>query len=166
MTVAVLRLGHRPLRDKRITTHIALVARAFGADKMIMSVEDIGIKKSVEKLVKRWGGDFSVDTVEDWRTYIKEFNGSIVHLTMYGMPVDEMIGDIEGNTLVVVGAEKVPRDVFDLTDYNVSIGTQPHSDVSSLAIFLDMLFKGKSIEKDFNGKLKIQPSSRSKIVRS
>ncbi|MEE9474250.1 MAG: tRNA (cytidine(56)-2'-O)-methyltransferase [Candidatus Hydrothermarchaeaceae archaeon] len=166
MTVAVLRLGHRPLRDKRITTHIALVARAFGADKMIMSVEDIGIKKSVEKLVKRWGGDFSVDTVEDWRTYIKEFNGSIVHLTMYGMPVDEMIGDIEGNTLVVVGAEKVPRDVFDLTDYNVSIGTQPHSEVSSLAIFLDRLFKGKSIEKDFNGKLKIQPSSRSKIVRS
>lgn len=166
MTVAVLRLGHRPLRDKRITTHIALVARAFGADKMIMSVEDIGIKKSVEKLVKRWGGDFSVDTVEDWRTYIKEFNGSIVHLTMYGMPVDEMIGDIEGNTLVVVGAEKVPRDVFDLTDYNVSIGTQPHSEVSSLAIFLDRLFRGKSIEKDFNGKLKIQPSSRSKIVRS
>lgn len=166
MTVAVLRLGHRPLRDKRITTHIALVARAFGADKMIMSVEDIGIKKRVEKLVKRWGGDFSVDTVEDWRTYIKEFNGSIVHLTMYGMPVDEMIGDIEGNILVVVGAEKVPRDVFDLTDYNVSIGTQPHSEVSSLAIFLDRLFKGKSIEKDFNGKLKIQPSSRSKIVRS
>jgi tRNA (cytidine56-2'-O)-methyltransferase len=166
MTVAVLRLGHRPLRDKRITTHIALVARAFGADKMIMSVEDIGIKKIVEKLVKRWGGDFSVDTVEDWRTYIKEFKGSIVHLTMYGMPVDEMIGDIEGNILVVVGAEKVPRDVFDLTDYNVSIGTQPHSEVSSLAIFLDRLFKGKSIEKDFNGKLKIQPSSRSKIVRS
>lgn len=166
MTVAVLRLGHRPLRDKRITTHIALVARAFGADKMIMSVEDIGIKKSVEKLVKRWGGDFSVDTVEDWRTYIKEFKGSIVHLTMYGMPVDEMIGDIEGNILVVVGAEKVPRDVFDLTDYNVSIGTQPHSEVSSLAIFLDRLFRGKSIEKDFNGKLKIQPSSRSKIVRS
>ncbi len=166
MTVAVLRLGHRPLRDKRITTHIALVARAFGADKMIMSVEDIGIKKSVEKLVKRWGGDFSVDTVEDWRTYIKEFKGSIVHLTMYGMPVDEMIGDIEGNFLVVVGAEKVPRDVFDLTDYNVSIGTQPHSEVSSLAIFLDRLFNGKSIEKDFNGKLKIQPSSRSKIVRS
>lgn len=166
MTVAVLRLGHRPLRDKRITTHIALVARAFGADKMIMSVEDIGIKKRVEKLVKRWGGDFSVDTVEDWRTYIKEFKGSIVHLTMYGMPVDEMIGDIEGNILVVVGAEKVPRDVFDLTDYNVSIGTQPHSEVSSLAIFLDRLFRGKSIEKDFNGKLKIQPSSRSKIVRS
>lgn len=166
MTVAVLRLGHRPLRDKRITTHIALVARAFGADKMIMSVEDIGIKKSVEKLVKRWGGDFSVDTVEDWRTYIKEFNGSIVHLTMYGMPVDEMIGDIEGNILVVVGAEKVPRDVFDLTDYNVSIGTQPHSEVSSLAIFLDRLFKGKGIEKDFNGKLKVQPSSQSKIVRS
>lgn len=166
MTVAVLRLGHRPLRDKRITTHIALVARAFGADKMLMPVEDSGIEKSVGKLVKRWGGDFSVDTVEDWKACMNEFEGSVVHLTMYGMPIDEMIGDIEGDILVVVGAEKVPGEVFDLTDYNVSIGTQPHSEVSALAIFLDRLFKGESIGKDFKGKLKIQPSSRSKIVKS
>jgi tRNA (cytidine56-2'-O)-methyltransferase len=31
--LAVFRLGHRVQRDKRLTTHVALVARAFGADK-------------------------------------------------------------------------------------------------------------------------------------
>ncbi len=30
MMIAVLRLGHRPERDKRITTHVALTSRAFG----------------------------------------------------------------------------------------------------------------------------------------
>ncbi|MHC1579644.1 MAG: tRNA (cytidine(56)-2'-O)-methyltransferase, partial [Candidatus Alkanophagales archaeon] len=28
MEVVVLRLGHRPERDKRVTTHVGLVARA------------------------------------------------------------------------------------------------------------------------------------------
>ena len=166
MTVTVLRLGHRPLRDKRITTHIALVARAFGADKMLMPVKDETVEKSVEKLVENWGGDFSADTVEDWKSYIRDFKGTVVHLTMYGMPVDEMIGDIKGDILMVVGSEKVPREVFDLTDYNISIGNQPHSEVSALAIFLDRFFRGESLKKRFSGKLSIQPSKQSKIVKS
>jgi tRNA (cytidine56-2'-O)-methyltransferase len=167
MTAAVLRLGHRPFRDRRITTHIALVARAFGADKMVMSVKDEGVEKSVEKLVKRWGGDFFVDTVEDWKAYIKDFKGSVVHMTMYGMPVDEMIGKIRGdNVLVVVGSKKVPGEIFDLADYNISIGNQPHSEVSALAIFLDRFFMGEGLRKRFKGKLSIRPSNRSKIIKS
>ena len=166
MTVEVLRLGHRPLRDKRITTHVALVARAFGADKMVMPEHDENIEKSVESLVENWGGDFSIETTGDWKSYVKSFEGSVVHLTMYGVPVDEMIEDVGGDLLVVVGSEKVPREVFDLADYNVSIGNQPHSEVSALAIFLDRLFKGASLKRDFNGKLQIHPSSRSKIVKS
>jgi tRNA (cytidine56-2'-O)-methyltransferase len=166
MTVAVLRLGHRPLRDKRITTHIALVARAFGADKMVMPVKDENIEMSVEKLVENWGGDFSIENTDDWKSYIRAFEGSVVHLTMYGMPVGEMMSDIKGDILVVVGSEKVPREVFDLADYNISIGNQPHSEVSALAIFLDRFFLGESLKKSFSGKLSIQPSNRSKIVKS
>jgi tRNA (cytidine56-2'-O)-methyltransferase len=166
MTVEVLRLGHRPLRDKRITTHIALVARAFGADKMVMPDHDENIEKSVRSLVGNWGGDFSVETSSDWKSYLKNFDGSVVHLTMYGMPVDEAARDIKGDVLVVVGSEKVPREVFDIADYNISIGNQPHSEVSALAIFLDRLFKGDAFKKPFNGKLQIQPSASSKIVKS
>jgi tRNA (cytidine56-2'-O)-methyltransferase len=166
MTVTVLRLGHRPQRDKRITTHIALVARAFGADKMVMPEADEQIAESVGGLVENWGGDFSIETVPDWKSYIKGFKGSVVHLTMYGMPVDETIGEVAGDVLVVVGSEKVPRDVFDLADHNISIGNQPHSEVSALAIFLDRFSRGKAINRSFGGKLQIEPSPRSKIVKS
>ncbi|MCC6052717.1 MAG: tRNA (cytidine(56)-2'-O)-methyltransferase, partial [Desulfurococcaceae archaeon] len=34
--IYVLRYGHRPERDKRVTTHVALVARAFGASGFIL----------------------------------------------------------------------------------------------------------------------------------
>ena len=166
MTVTVLRLGHRPQRDKRITTHIALVARAFGADKIVMPEADEKIAESVGGLVENWGGDFSIETARDWKAYMKDFEGSVVHLTMYGMPVDETIGEVAGDVLVVVGSEKVPREVFDLADHNISIGNQPHSEISALAIFLDRFFKGSTLKKSFGGKLQIQPSTGSKIVKS
>ena len=37
--ITILRLGHRVVRDQRITTHVALTSRAFGADKIVISVE-------------------------------------------------------------------------------------------------------------------------------
>ena len=166
MTVEVLRLGHRPIRDKRITTHIALVARAFGADAMVMPEADENIKTSVSKLVESWGGEFSIKIAEDWKSYVKNFKGKVVHLTMYGMPVEEKVGEIKGDVLIVVGSEKVPREAFDLADYNISIGNQPHSEVSALAIFLDRFFDGVALKKRFEGKLEITPSNNSKIVNS
>ena len=38
--VSVLRLGHRRERDKRITSHLGLTARAFGADEVILAGEE------------------------------------------------------------------------------------------------------------------------------
>ena len=37
MNIEVLRIGQRILRDDRVTTHVALVARAFGASKIYMN---------------------------------------------------------------------------------------------------------------------------------
>ena len=31
MEIVVLRLGHRPERDQRVTTHVGLLSRALGA---------------------------------------------------------------------------------------------------------------------------------------
>ena len=33
MEIEVLRIGQRVVRDDRVTTHVALVARSFGAQK-------------------------------------------------------------------------------------------------------------------------------------
>ena len=57
MAISVLRLGHRPARDKRISTHVGLVARAFGADNLFYSgIKDSSFEKSIHGVVKQWGG--------------------------------------------------------------------------------------------------------------
>ncbi|MEM3666990.1 MAG: tRNA (cytidine(56)-2'-O)-methyltransferase, partial [Candidatus Bathyarchaeia archaeon] len=49
--VVVLRWGHRPNRDVRLTTHVGLVARAFGASGLILSdIKDEKIKETIEKV--------------------------------------------------------------------------------------------------------------------
>ncbi|WP_457742095.1 tRNA (cytidine(56)-2'-O)-methyltransferase [Thermococcus sp.] len=172
--IAVLRLGHRPERDKRITTHVALTARAFGADKIIISAEeDEHVKESVEDVVRRWGGPFEIEFDPRWKKVLREWRekGVIVHLTMYGIHIDDAMPKIKEelkagkDILIVVGAEKVPREVYELAHYNVAVGNQPHSEVAALAVFLDRLLEGEGLRKSFeNAKLKIIPQERGKRV--
>ncbi len=164
MDVYVLRLGHRPGRDKRISTHVALTARAFGAKGIYFNVYDESVFKSVEDVVERWGGNFFIKSI-NWRNLLKDFNGLKVHLTMYGIPLTEKIDEIKrhDNILVVVGAEKVPREVYDLCDMNVSIGNQPHSEVAALAVFLDRIMDGFVFKVKFeDAKIRIVPCERGK----
>ncbi|MEM2250494.1 MAG: tRNA (cytidine(56)-2'-O)-methyltransferase [Candidatus Hadarchaeales archaeon] len=166
--IVVLRLGHRPERDKRVTTHVGLVARAFGADGIIIAdIRDEEVEKSITEVVERWGGNFFVKSGVPWKKEIEEWKkkkGKIVHLTMYGVPVSSVIKELrQQDLMIVVGAAKVPAEVFELADYNVAIGNQPHSEVAALAVFLDRLFEGRELERDFpNWKLKIIPSERGK----
>ena len=50
MNIEVLRIGQRIVRDDRVTTHVALVARAFGASKIYMNEVDPEIQDTVEKM--------------------------------------------------------------------------------------------------------------------
>jgi len=163
--ITVLRLGHRPARDKRVTTHVALTARALGADAILVSTRDRALERTVRNVVERFGGSFTITTGIPWRRTLKEWNGPKVHLTMYGLPLDKATPRIgRDNLLVVVGAEKVPRDVYDLVDFNVAVGNQPHSEVAALAIFLDRITLGESLQREPVGRLRIRPNPRGKSV--
>ncbi|WP_456467681.1 tRNA (cytidine(56)-2'-O)-methyltransferase [Archaeoglobus sp.] len=167
MEVYVLRLGHRPERDKRVSTHVALTARAFGAKGIYFDKEDRSVFESVRDVVERWGGEFFVEAV-NWRKLLREFEGLKVHLTMYGIPLPQKIDEIRKaeKVLVVVGAEKVPPEVYEMCDLNISIGTQPHSEVAALAVFLDRVL-GKVFDLRFDdAKLRVIPSERGKVVVS
>jgi tRNA (cytidine56-2'-O)-methyltransferase len=163
--ISVLRLGHRIPRDRRITTHVALVARAFGADCVLVSTKDTVLEDSVRKVVEKFGGDFHISTGVKWRKALKEWQGTIVHLTMYGERLEKALPKIgKKDVMVVVGGEKVPPDVFEKADFNVSVGNQPHSEVAALAVFLDRLLDGKPLEREFNGRMVIVPSEKGKTV--
>jgi tRNA (cytidine56-2'-O)-methyltransferase len=163
-TVAVLRIGHRPERDQRVTTHVGLAARALGARGMYLAANDPGVITSIEDVASRWGGEFFVENDVKWRRCIqdwKEGGGKVAHLTMYGLRMTDVIDEIrnEERVLVVVGAEKVPGDIYGLADYNVSVTTQPHSEISSLALFLDHLFEGKELNREYpDAKIRIEPT--------
>jgi len=67
--------------------------------------------------------------------------------------------------LIVVGAEKVPMEIYDLADCNVAIGGQPHSEISALAVLLDRILKGKQFHVPFdNAQRKIIPTKQGKNV--
>ena len=166
--ITILRIGHRIQRDKRITTHCALVARAFGADKILIDTLDKKIEKTVLSTCSRFGGNFEIKTGVKSKKIINEWKGPIVHLTMYGEKLEESLKKIDKkkDILVIVGAEKVPGYIYELADFNISVGNQPHSEVAALAVFLDRFTKGKWVDKKFNGKLEILPCDKGKKVIS
>ena len=58
-----------------------------------------------------------------------------------------------------MGAEKVPPWVFEHSDFNIAIGSQPHSEVSALAIALSKI-NDVSYSQNFEGQLQVVPSGK------
>jgi len=174
--VTVLRWGHRPSRDARLTTHVALAARALGASGLILSdTEDRKIKNTIDEVTRSWGGTFFFEMGTPWKKAVsnwKNKNGIVVHLTAYGENVEtsdalDRIRASGKNIMIIVGSQKVPGEFFSeaVSDFNVAIGNQPHSECASVAVFLDRLFRGEELARSFeNGKLKIVPDHRAKKI--
>ena len=171
MVIEVVRIGQRLVRDDRVTTHVALVSRAFGTEKIFMTEVNPEIKDTLDKINKNWGGNFAIEFIDKWKTIVKkkkDENFTIVHLTMYGQNINDIQEKLqeEENILVIVGAEKVPREIYELADFNVGIGSQPHSEISALAILLDRIQEGKQFKKEFpDAKRTIIPTEKGKNVQ-
>ncbi len=164
--IAVLRIGHRPGRDPRLTTHVALSARALGAERLYLHPPDPAITERLRAVGRRWGGGFEVVGVSDWRALVRGYSGNVVHLSMYGLPIDRRIARLRRRSrlLLVVGGAKVPGELYRLADSNVAVGSQPQSEVGALAIALAWL-RPLPGPRDFpNALQRIQPRARGKRV--
>jgi len=168
--VVVLRLGHRPGRDNRMTTHVGLTARALGADRVVISGGASDPEETVAEVVDRFGGPFEVEVTDGHRALLHRWDGTVVHLTMYGLPVQEVEASIREAheaepLLVVVGSEKVPFDVYERADFNVGVTNQPHSEVAGLAVFLDRLFEGRELDREWTDAThRVVPKETGKLV--
>ncbi|WP_336036901.1 tRNA (cytidine(56)-2'-O)-methyltransferase [Halobacterium yunchengense] len=152
--VVVLRYGHRPGRDDRMTTHVGLTARALGADRVILPGNAGQSAETVRDITERFGGPFDVDLTDELDATIRDWDGVVVHLTMYGERVQDVEADVrdahaDRPLLAVVGGEKVPFAVYEHADWNVGVTNQPHSEVAGLAVFLDRLFEGRELEQSY-----------------
>lgn len=170
--IKVLRLGHRVGRDDRISTHVGLTARQWGADEVIFSGDKDGnMLKSQVDIIERWGGDISINYTKEWKNEITSFEGLVVHLTMYGEKINTKMSEIRDNyessknIMIIVGSEKVSKWVYNNVDYNISVGTQPHSEIAALAVFMDRLME-KNIKENFcDSKIEVEPSKNQKLTR-
>jgi tRNA (cytidine56-2'-O)-methyltransferase len=172
--VIVLRWGHRPQRDARLTTHVALAARALGASGFVLSdIVDKKLEESVEKVTENWGGKFFFEMGKPWRSAVREWKakgGIVVHLTVYGKNLQtgavlDRVRQSGKDVLVLVGSQKVPSEFFsdEVSDFNVAVGNQPHSECAALAVFLDRFFEGKDLTNGFRkAKIKVVPQERGK----
>jgi tRNA (cytidine56-2'-O)-methyltransferase len=166
MPITVLRLGHRQDRDARISTHCGLVARAFGANEIIYAGEkDKKLIASIRSVSKQWGGKFRVRYLTKPNKFISKFRGLKIHLTMYGIPFEKKLRTIKSkhNILIIIGCAKVPREIYELADLNLAVTNQPHSEVASLAVFLNSLNRKSNFSKP---KRKIIPCEKGKNVKT
>jgi len=166
--IHVLRLGHRKGRDPRITTHLALVARALGANQFLLAGDnDESVFANIDSVNQRFGGKMSCEHVNSPIAWLKNFTGNggqAIHLTMYGIPYRTAIKEVdsESEICIVVGGAKVPGEVFKICQHNVSVGNQPHSEVAALALFMDSWAPAPEV---FEGAdLVIRPSAEGKDV--
>jgi len=169
--IEVLRLTHRIRRDPRLSSHVALTARAFLADKIYYSGDhDAAFESSINNTVNRFGGDFEILYVKDAIKFVKkrkEQGFLVVHLTMYGLELDKEVNKIKKSkdVLVIVGSQKVEPEYYELADYNISVTNQPISEVAALALFLHMLKEGKAFSHEFkNARLTIKPNKKGKVI--
>ena len=152
--VVVLRYGHRPGRDDRMTTHVGLTARALGADRVVFPDNATGSAETVRDITGRFGGPFEVELSGETKALVRNWEGTVAHLTMYGLPVQDVETELREAVaseplLVVVGGEKVPFEVYDRADHNVAVTNQPHSEIAGLAVFLDRVFDGAELEQSW-----------------
>ena len=170
MTIEVVRIGQRLVRDDRVTTHAALVSRAFGASRIYMNETNSEILQVIDGMNKSWGGSFEVALEDNLKDIIRQKKDSgymIVHLTMYGYALHDYLkfNAVPEKILIVIGASKVPREIYSMANYNVSVGLQPHSEIAALAVFLDRIQCGEQFKREFPGASKrIIPSRTGKCV--
>ena len=85
-------------------------------------------------------------------------------IAWFAQIIEEIIKNLDEDILFIVGAEKVPPWVFELADYNIAVGNQPHSEIAALAIAMNN-FHPISYNLDFSGRLSVIPSATHRNMR-
>ncbi len=131
------------------------------------------MESTIRDVTNRFGGPFDVESGKPWKQAVREWRaigGRIVHLTAYGLPLPKTLREIQDtdkDLLVVVGSEKMPGEIFKLADWNVSVTSQPMSEVAALAIFLDWFKQHREFEHEFSkARVQIVPSRSGKEIQT
>jgi tRNA (cytidine56-2'-O)-methyltransferase len=139
---------------------------------IIADQEDKVVESTIRDVTQRFGGPFQVSSGTPWRRTIRDWKdsgGRVVHLTAYGLPLPKLLPQIQqaqADLLIVVGSEKMPGEIFKIADWNVSVTSQPMSEVAALAVFLDWYHQHGEFDREFSeAQIRIVPSTNGKEIR-
>jgi len=133
---------------------------------MYLHPPDPALAERIAAVGRRWGGEFAVVPVDDWKRLVRTFPGAVVHLTMYGLPLERCLGRLARyrQLLLVVGGAKVPAQLYREATYNVAVGHQPHSEVAAVAVTLERLLGVPRPVRAGEAAQRIVPTARGKRV--
>jgi len=160
--LSVLAIGNNVHESNK---DLCLAARAFGAMSVtIAGRRDNRLIRECKAIKSKWGGSFEVSFTDDWKAYLsKKKTYKTVYLTRYGIPLDRMIHSLTTykNIMLIVTLSESAKDVYKLSDFNVSITSQPHSSAAAVAVFLHHFYEGRELAMHFeNARYKVVPSER------
>jgi tRNA (cytidine56-2'-O)-methyltransferase len=133
---------------------------------MYLHPRDDALAERIAAVTHRWGGEFAVVPVDDWKSLVRSFPGTVVHLTMYGLPLERSLPRLarQRHLLLVVGGAKVPPELYRKAKFNVAVGHQPHSEVAAVAVTLERLLGLPRPVRAGGAPQRIVPSARGKRV--
>jgi len=133
---------------------------------MYLHPRDDALAERLAAVTRRWGGRFEVVPTDDWKSVVRSFPGAVVHLTMYGLPLERCLPPLgrHSRILLVVGGAKVPPELYRQATYNVAVGHQPHSEVAAVAVTLERLLGLPRPARAGSAPHRIIPSARGKRV--
>jgi len=133
---------------------------------MYLHPRDDALAERVAAVSDRWGGPFEVVPVDDWKSVVRSFPGAVVHLTMYGLPLERTLPRLARHRaiLLVVGGAKVPSELYRQATYNVAVGHQPHSEVAAVAVMLERLLGLPKPVRAGEAPQRVVPTARGKRV--
>ncbi len=161
-TISVLVIGKNGYESN---VDISLAARAFGAQNItFVDRKNQKLVRQIQALNRKWGGNFAINFSDDWKREIEaKKNYKVVYLTRYGVPMHKNQYAIKTykNILLVVTLSENFKNLFGMSDFNVSITTQPHCSAAAIAVFLHNFFEGRELAMHFeNAQFKVVPEER------
>ena len=143
---------------------MGLAARAFGASSIIFTTpKNSRVVRYFKGLSARWGGNFNVEFTNDWRKELDvKKNYKVVYLTRFGVPIRSVESILRTyKNLVVVVSTTDNKSAIRRADFNVSISTQPHTNISAISVFLHEFYSGRELALHFeNARYKVVPAAR------
>ncbi len=159
-TISILAIGRSTYEEN---LDLCLTSRALGASEItFIGKKSSKLTRYINNLNANWGGKFKVSYAKSYKEVLKASSKyAKICLTRYGIPLQTKIYTLKTykNIVLVVPLNENIKVLQNLTNFNISVSSQPHCGVAAIAVFLHEFYSGRELSMHFeNAKYKLVPT--------